>query len=126
MHTPPESAPGPGDGRPPEGAWRHLQTGLAILGAILFGLGGLGLLWACLVSPNLGFGAEGPGLLLVSLAWRLFPLLPGVLLLLGARSLERPGAEASTSLALAAVGALLGLAWAAATVVVLLGGGLGG
>ena len=123
MHAPQDDAPGPGDGRPPSGAWRHLQTCLAVFGALLLGLGGLGLLRACLVFPGLGFGAEGPGSLLVPLVWRLFPLLPGVLLLQGARSLERPGAEAGTSLALAAVGAVLGLAWAAATVALVLGEG---
>jgi hypothetical protein len=88
MDAPEEGDPGPDNGGPPEGAWRHLQTCLTVFGAILFGLGGLGLFWACGVFPHLGFGAEGPGLLLVLLTWRLFPLLPGALLLLGPAALR--------------------------------------
>jgi hypothetical protein len=123
MDAPPEDAqrPDPGrDGEPPRGGWGHLQLALRAFGAALSLLG-----WGALAYGSLALGspeAEAWSSLFL-LAWGAAPIALGLLLIPAARSLRKPGAEAGAWLVVAAVAALAGLAWVAATVALLLGRG---
>jgi hypothetical protein len=110
----------PGDG------WRRLRGWMVVLGVALLVLGTPALGLACCLGFET-FWHRWERLLscfaLVYAAWAVTPVVAGVLVLRAARRLTRPSGESATSLVVAAASAIVGLAWVAVTVALMLGGG---
>jgi hypothetical protein len=114
MHAPQDGTQGSDPGRedrPLRGAWGCLQVGLLLLAALCLQVG-LASLLAALAIPGAGLG---PWRCVLLPAWALTPLLCSLLLFQAAHRLEKPGAEASNALVVAAAAVFVGLAWVAVT-----------